>query len=247
MPLLITDSDGKVLYKSTSVRRCDIEKLLQNAAEGKTSGIATLGSKNVLVRELLLCGKKSILYFDFDRYADIVGDDGENVKYLIDAAFSKDTKKCEISLPTVARLFAQIYAPPLRDSGVNLLMRGMAIEANVIAAPIHVLLCLTLMVRIFAVKGSTVKVSAIRTGDNIVLFADSDGRMAADAQLLRMMLLESAAAAGFGIDFVERDGHACISLSLTPVDIALYGFKAIDAPQMRKVCEVLLEMFIIGA
>lgn len=230
MPLIIADTDGTLLHKSLSLTQNDAKKLLACAlAADKRSGVFTAGSHNMIAKEFLVCGKKRVFYTDIDK-----GDFLSNI--------FGETEKSEIPLSAFTRAFADAYAAPLRKMGITLSIHHMAIRGSIAAHVQPLLMCVSLMVQILAVSGAMITLSALRTEEGVTLFADSSRGTATDAPFLIELLSELSVREGFAVGMCERADRCEISLRLTPVDIALYGFKSADAAWTKKMCKICADI-----
>lgn len=241
MPLFIADADGTLVYKSLSVKERDARDLLASLSAKETkNGVFGFGNKRVLIREIFIRGKKQLFFMDFDRLADRLGDIAESsANMLIDGAFLERKQQKEVSLAELTRIFAEVYAPGLRERGVNLMLRFMSKNSRINTSVPALLFCLSLMVSAFAKNGATVYLGAEECG-GVRFYAESESGTSSDFPLVSAMLYEAAAAQGFNVDFSDNS----ISLVTKPIDISLYGFKSADSVYLRRVLELCLEFII---
>ncbi len=244
MPLIISEADGTLLYKSPSLDEMTAKKVAA-AAFGKKSGIISIGGSSVLIKEMLVGGRKRLFYMDFDRLCKRYGDVAENsVSLLLESAFFERAKDTHMSLSSLTRIFSQTYAQPLRERGINLSVRHMAKDFATDMPVGALVLCLSLMVSFFTVKGATVTLSVSKSAGGITLFADGSHGRSYEAELSLAMLSEIAAVQNFRLELLEDGERTGLSLTLKPTDISEYGFKAADAAFIKKLCETCRDFVI---
>ena len=246
MPLFIADTDGTVVYRSLSAKERDARDLASDISLREIkNGLFRLKSRHVLVRELFIRGKKQLFFMDFDRFADMAVDVASSrASLLLDEVFLTRISPKEISLADLTRVFAEVYAPALKAHGVNIALRFMAKDARIKTSVSALLFCLSLMVRAFCKKGATVYLGAEENGGKVRFFAESESGVSADEPLASAMLYEAASVQGFFVEFSDGQEIKSISLTPSPLDISLYGFKSADLPYLKKVCELCLEFII---
>jgi len=244
MPLLITDDGGKLLYKSRTFPKSDAAFIIHATAD-TPDGILHIEQKSIYLREVLLSGKRYRFYMDFDRLTECYGFSAERASEALFDLSALAKQRQTIPLNTLTHLFADEYARALRDGGVKLSLRALA-QSEAVNIPINaVLLCLTLMVRLCALHGKAVRLSAVRDSGFVTLYADADcsAQPSEAGEVLETLLHEVAAAAGLSAAYTETDGHCAWSLCLAPPDIGMAGFK-VPLANVQANCRVYAEMFL---
>lgn len=246
MPLIISEADGTLLYKSLSLGDSEAEEITVKATDaGKKTGIIGIGGSNMLVKEMFIGGRKRLLYMDFDRLCERYGDVAESsIDLLFESAFFERVKNTRMSLAALTRIFSDTYAQPLRERGIALSVRHMAKDFAADMPVGALVLCLSLMVRFFAIKGAEVTLGAAKSEHGVTLFADGSLGRSREAELTFAMLSEIVAVQNFGLELLENGERTGILLTLKPTDISEYGFKAADAAFTEKLCETCLDFVI---
>ena len=229
LPLIVTDESGTVLYKARGVTAADAaDAAIRSAAMARMRGLVRLADENVYIKEVSLQGKTYLFFMDFDRLCSCYGTAAAEraAAGLFNPAPYSSAASETLPLKALALLFAENYADQLRKTGIRLELRGLASDACVTVPPNAFALCLTLAVRLCAAEGDHVSLSFIKSLGRVTVFAEADGgkkKRAAEEPVLRVLLYETAAAAGFSVTETPLGGFA---IELAPFDISLAGFKA---------------------
>lgn len=229
LPLIVTDESGTVLYKARGISASAAQKTaLAAAATERKRGLVRLAGANLYIKEVPLAGKHYLFFMDFDALCACYGVAAAEraAAGLFDPAPYSAAAAETLPLKTLALSFAKAYADRLREAGIRLELRGLSSDVCVTVPPNAFALCLTLAVRLCAAAGEHVRLSFIKSLGRVTVFADAvDGapRRAAEEPVLRVLLYEVAAAAGFSVEETPCGGFA---IDLSPFDIALAGFKA---------------------
>ncbi|MBR5539288.1 MAG: hypothetical protein IKU61_05255 [Clostridia bacterium] len=245
MPLIIADTDGELVYKSLSVKEKHARELLASISGSESkSGIFRIQNRRVFVREEFVFGKKRLFFMDFESLAERLGDGACGYAEFLYGAFDKGSRKTEISLNEVAKIFAKTAAPSVKETGVNIALRALGKNICITASVSALLLSLTFMVRAMCHEGKTVYIGVEEYFGSVRLFVESDGSDCTDEPYALTMLYEIATENGYMPQFSENADKKSISLMLSSPDVSLYGFKNFDSAYLKKVCEVCLEFII---
>ena len=228
-PLLIAAENGDVLFYS-GVRRRDARfAAIRTACAAHPRGFLRIDKTNAYVKPVMLGGKTYYFFMDFERLCACFGVDAapRAAEGLFDiSAFAKAGAVMR-SLFALTRLFEESYHAALCDSGTAFRVQLPPRDVAVCVPPNAYALCLALLIRLAAVGGREVTVSFVHSLGDVRVYADATGGEPCPAEeetLLRMLLAEVSAAAGFAVEETPRG----LSLSLCPVDAALFGLK-VDA------------------
>lgn len=245
-PLLIAAENGDVLFYS-GVRRRDARiTAIRAACAAQPRGILQIGETRAYVKPVTLGGKTYYFFMDFERLCACYGVDAapRAAEGLFDvAAFSK-ANAVPRSLGALTQLFESTYAaiPGCGNDTVHFHIELLPRDVVVCVPPNAYALCLALLIRLSACGGSDVTVSFVPTSGNVHVFADVTGGEPCpieEAALLRVLLAEVSAAAGFAVAETPRG----LALSLCPVDVALFGLKAAADERYRKNFRAFVEFF----
>lgn len=224
MPLLVTDDNGNTVYKSRSVK--------QGIALGiaaQEQALVAVGGHVALCKDIRIAGSLYHFYMEADR---LKVPHGARVRDVLARLFSLEELAAEppktFSLPVLPRLLADTYGKTLRQSGIQLEVRRLKLDATVSVPVNALLLSLALMVQLCAARGKHVCLSALPTENGATVFADAaiEKSDAPVPLVLNALLCEVAGAAGFQVQSYEKNGMATWELTLCPPDIGLLGFKA---------------------
>ena len=244
MPLLITDDSGNLLYKS---RAFGLDAAAFAAFIAKEElGLVQSGKLRMYVREVTLGGKRYRFYLDFDRLTECYGVSAARTAAdgLFDMEALASAPKVSVTLKTLAHWFAESYGENLRGAGIWLEVHRMARPESVDVSPNAALLCIALAVRLCACRGDTVRLSAVRDGGRITLYADTDLTKKAETPgILLPLLYETASAVGMSVAEEERGGRYICSICLAPPDIGMHGFKVPLSPNYKKNAAFFAECF----
>ncbi len=241
-PLFITDESGAVLYKSAGTPLKSAQRAWLENAAGSMRGLVSAFGRRVLIRELILGGRRYLLFLDFDRMHACFGEGAARAAQMFDPAALPLQAKRQCSLGGLIRFFLESAGGALEQEGVVVKMRTPHADAVVQVAPNAFALALTLLLRLAATGGSDLLVSFVTDCGRVSVFADSIGGKklsVPDRGLLSLWLREVAGAAGF----VFEESKNTVSLTLTPLDISLLGFKAPSLDRFRRGFAYLVELF----
>ncbi len=248
LPLIITDSDGELLYVCRTVKLNSALRLFTHAAaKNKKDGIVYLDGKAFYTKETTAGGKRLRFFMDSDKLCNCFGI-SEN--RLGDGLFdipSTFKNRVPVSLKSLVRLFAMTYSEKLFDEGVRVSAHNIAADITVNVSPNAFALCLAIMVKLCANEASSVKLSFTNECGRISIYADSTGGKPLKSEAketLSALLYEVAYASGFAIEESVRNQNRSISLSLEPLDISLLGLKTASVEIYKKSMELYIEMFL---
>lgn len=237
MPLLITDDGGNLVYKSRTFPK--------NGAAfsvAKEEPLVSADGHAAVCKDITVDGR---MYHFYIASEEMQIPHGMQYSTMLDHLFSvkqaaDEEPRC-IDLADLPRLFFHTYEKALRGDGIQLELRKLSVPAVVNVRPNSLLLLLALMVRLCAMRGKHVCLSATVTAEGAAVFADAKigkGRKTAIPTVLTALLYELAAAAGFQAEYREKNGTATWSLTLCPPDIGLYGFKTAPLAGYQINCEL---------
>lgn len=242
-PFLITDEGGAVLYKSARAPLKRVQRAWLENAAGSMRGLTSAFGRRVLIRELMLGGRRYLLFLDFDCMQSYFREGADRAALqLFDCAQLSKQARRECSLGALLRFFKETVGDPLEKEGISMRIQPPRTDAVISAAPNAFVLALTLLLRLAATNGSNLLVSFVIDCGRVSVFADSTGGKplsVPDRGLLSLWLAEVAGAAGFV--FEESGGSVC--LTLTPLDISLFGFKSPSLDRFRRGFAYLVEIF----
>lgn len=233
-PLIIASEGGDILFYSGMRRRIARFAAVRAACATQPRGILTVGDTRVYVKPILLGGRRYFFFMRFDTLCACYGVDAapRAAESLFDvAAFAKASAGLH-KLTALTHLFESCYADALHCAGAHFRIRTPPREIAVSVPPNAYALCLALLIRLASGGRREVLVSFLGTGNNVRIFADTVGgkpRPPKEAALLRILLAEICAAAGFRLE----DTPLGPSISLCPPDIALLGFKTYAEARYR--------------
>ncbi len=243
MPFLITDDNGNTVYKSRPVTQ-DIAL----GAAAQEQALFAVGGHVALCKDIRVAGHLYHFYLEAEHLKmphDVSASD------VLDHLFSLEELAAELPKPLplscLPQLLADTYGKALRQSGIQLELRRLKLDATVSVPVNSLLLSLALMVRLCASSGKHVRLSALPTENGAAIFADAaiEKSDAPVPLVLNALLCEVAGAAGFQVQSYEKNGTATWELTLCPPDIGLLGFKAPSlasyALNCRAYAAVLLE------
>ncbi len=243
-PLLIAAENGDVLFYS-GVRRRDARfTAIRTACAAHPRGILQIGETRAYVKPVMLDGRTYYFFMDFERLCACYGVDAapRAAEGLFDvAAFSK-ANAVPRSLGALTQLFESAYAAVFADDTVHFRIELLPRDVVVCVPPNAYALCLALLIRLSACGGRDVTVSFVPSPGNVRVFADATGGEpcpAGEAALLRVLLAEVSAAAGFKAEETQSG----MALSLCPVDVALFGLKTAADERYRKNFRAFVEFF----
>ncbi len=242
-PLLITDEGGAVLYKSARAPMKRAQRVWLESAAGSMRGLVNAFGRRVLIRELMLGGRRYLLFLDFDCMRQYFSEGaGRAALQMFDCAQISKQARRECSLGALLRFFKETVGDPLKEEGISMRIQPPRTDAVIETAPNAFALALTLLLRLAATNGSSLLVSFVIDCGRVSVFVDSMGGKplsVPDRGLLSLWLSEVAGAAGFV--FEERGGTVC--LTLTPLDISMLGFKSPVLDRFRRGFAYLVEIF----
>lgn len=247
MPLIISDADGRLIYKSRSVMRSGFLSAWKGAVSRfSRSGVVFANGKSYYVKELSLCGKKYFFFFDYEKISRHgMSDDGFVNRVLDFDGMAKN--KCDITLRALADMFSREFLPSLYADGVRLSLSEFAQNLTVHVSPDAFVLAAALMVRLTSTHGRAVKLSFAEECGRVVVFCDACGKENVPLEareVFEVMLYEVAASAGFTVERTVTGGRESFSLSLTPLDISQLGLKIPEESVTQRLCKCYLEMFL---
>lgn len=232
MPLVISEADGSIIYKSLSLGENEARRIVLAALPEKEEGFVSLDGHNILIKKKLFGGRNRLFFVDIDE---------DFVEEQSDGLLSGDAKKSFVSLGSLTRIFAGVCE---KQKGISISVRNMAKEFYANMPLAVVITCLSLMVRFFSVKGAAVSLEAVKRDKGVTFYADGSLGSAKDSAVLIDMLYELAYANGIGVEVWENGGRITLSLELSPTDISEYGFKAADQDFTERLCEVCLDLVL---
>lgn len=248
MPLIISDSEGRLLYKSRSVKTGGFLGAWRRAAsKASHSGIVFSGGKSYYLKELSLLGKKYYFFFDYSAISRrFDGDAGKMIDDMFNfSVMAADNR--DVTLKQLIGMFSNEFLPKLYSDGIRVSVGALADNTAVHISPSSFSLCVALMVRLCADTGRVVQLSFANECGRVVVFCDGDGSDSVPIEareVFEVMLYEAAAAAGFAVEKTVSRGKERFSLSLTPLDVSLLGFKIPEESDMQKLCKCILLMFL---
>ena len=248
MPLIISDADGRVLYKSRSVKTNGFLRAWERImVKANKSGLVVFAGKSYFVKEVSLGGRSYLFFMDYSKMSVQLGTDAKSVA---DELFDLERIPCDkrtISLKSLVRLFSDAFACELSAEGIRVSVHELAENVMVNASPRAFVLSIALMARLSAASGRTVRLSFTSECGRITVFCDGDGSESISQQaceVLELLLYEVAASAGFSAEriFVGRGVRYC--LNLAPLDIALLGFKIPKDKRNEQLSACYVSMFL---
>lgn len=232
MPLIISETDGRVCYKSLSLKDSEARRIVLFAlSQEKRNGIISIDGRNITVEEKLLGGVNRLFYADFSRFDK----SAENV-------LSEAKNETPVSLASLTKIFADVFMQPLKEKGINISVRHLAKDCTLKMPLGAVITCLSLMVRFFFTSGATVTLEAVRRDKSVAFYADGSLGRGADSEIALDMLHEVAYSNGFSVELFESGERTSLKIELSPTDISDYGFKADDLIFTERLCEVSLDL-----
>lgn len=225
-PLLIAAENGDVLFYS-GVRRRDARfTAIRTACASHPRGILKIGDTRAYAKPVVLGGRTYYFFMDFDRLCACCGVEAapRAAEGLFDVSTFSKANAAPRTLGVLTRLFEDCYTEVLQGAGVQFYTRNLPRDVVVNVPPNAYALCLALLIRLAAVGGNAITVSFVPTDGNVHIFADATGGEpcpAGEAALMRVLLAEVSAAAGFAAEETPQG----MALSLCPLDVALLGFK----------------------
>ena len=155
--------------------------------------------------------------------------------------------KRDVTLKQLVGMFSDEFLPKLYSDGIRVSVGALADSTAVHISPSSFALCTSLMVRLCAAGGKVVQLSFANECGRVVVFCDADGSDSVPIEareVFEVMLYEAAAAAGFAVEKSVSQGKERFSLSLTPLDVSLLGFKISEESDTQKRCKCFLLMFL---
>lgn len=248
MPLLITDGNGDIVYKGRAFSK-NAAAFLADAGE---SSVWENGHV-AFCKEITVDGRVYRLYIDRAGMQTMFGVRGS---VQADRLFSVEDivgeAKCALTLALLPQMLAHTYGKALHECGVHLDVRALKAQKTVLVPPNALLLALALMIRLCALGGKSVRLSAVPTAQGATVFADApiEGKRHASSPLptvLTALLYEVSAAAGFVAEYREKEQTATWSLTLCPIDIGLLGFKTASPAELETYafrCRILAALLL---
>lgn len=242
--LLITSESGEILYHSGRVHlHAAFDAAIRTACSQSSRGLVNLDAERAYIKPVQLKGKTYLFFMDFDRLCAYYGVSAAEraAEGLFDVSAFSSAGAVKRSLRTLTKMFADCYMEVLAADGATIEVRGLEHDVTVCLAPNAYALCLALMIRLAARGGGNVRLSFISSGGSVRVFADCVGGEPLPTReevLLRVLLSEVSAAAGFAIEATPRGSM----LVLTPLDYGCLGLKADLDDRYRKNFCAMAEM-----
>lgn len=207
-------------------------------------GILKVGNTRVYVKPILLGGNRYFFFMHFDNLCACYGVDAAPhvAENLFDVTAFAKTSAFPHKLTALTKLFESCYADALHCTGARFHIFAPPSEVTISVPPNAYALCLASLIRLASVGRREVFVSFLRTGNDVRVFVDAVGGKPCppkEAAMLRILLAEVCAAAGFRLE----DTPFGLSLSLCPFDISLLGFKAYAEARYRPNFRTYAEFF----
>lgn len=246
-PVIISDTDGRIVYKSRSVNS-DGFLSLYNAIKDKRkkSGMVVLLGITYYFRHVSLCGRGYIVIsphkdFDFTKTDSKSFSDG-----LFDIK-AMSGERVKITLERLTELFAKTYVAELFNNGTRVVVHKLAKNVAIETSPGLSMLSLALMARLASCSTGAVRFTFANECGRITVYADSDGIKhirRKEHEVLEFMLYEAASKAGFAVERTVSGKRMGYSLSLTPLDVSLVGLKAPDTDYIEGLCRCYAKIFL---
>ena len=248
LPLIISDADGRLLYKSRSVKTDGFLSVWKKLnAKASREGLVFSGDKAFYVKRVSLCGKKYLFYLDYAKMGkEPFGFANTDTNSLFDLTALSTAKK-KMSLSALAQFFANASMPELYSDGIRTVIHPIAQDFAVEVSPEAFVLSLSIMARLAANDGRVVKFSCVNECGRVTVFCDGEGSENVpleSRELLEIMLYEVAAAAGFAIVKTASGGKTHYSVELSPLDISLLGLKVEPDDRASRVAMAYAAMFL---
>ncbi|MBQ4150241.1 MAG: hypothetical protein IJC81_00365 [Clostridia bacterium] len=249
MPLIITDAEGNLLYASRGVTVSGALRLwLGTAAKCYKDPVVYMDSNPIVVRSVLLAGKKYYFFVEKQKLVNCFGIDESRIgDKFFDSFDGKWGNRVFVSLKMLVNTFSRAYSEDLFDAGVRVSQRLLAKDVFVNVSPTAFVLCLALMTRLCAESGCEVRLSCVNDDGRAVVYADcvrGTPIKTPEREVLRVLLYEVAASAGFKIEGRLAAGKWSYKIETSPVDIGLYGFKADSLERFENVFKAYISMFL---
>lgn len=248
LPLIISDSDGRILYKSRAVKTDGFLQLWSKvAARNMRDGLVLSSGKAYYVKSTALCGKNYIFFMDYEKLGSRFGTDAASIAEELFNIKSIEAEKRKISLNELVSLFASNFSDSFYHDGIRMKLHPLASDATVNVSPRGFILSLALMTKLSANDGRLVSFSFACECDRIVVFCDSDGKekiKSETRELLEVLLYATASAAEFAVQKTVINGSVKYALELSPLDISLLGLKVAKDRKTKNFCAAYVEMFL---
>ncbi|MBQ4556245.1 MAG: hypothetical protein IJA60_01175 [Clostridia bacterium] len=243
--LIILDGEGNLLYSSHEIDlKHIINAWLDIIANDKNCDRVLCGRNAFLVKNVLLTGKRYIFLMDskmlYEQFGNRISDAANRMFDI------EHEEKTECSLKALTLLFINTYRSVLEKEGVRIEVRRLVSDTYVSVPPKMFALALALMVRLTASESRAVKLSFVNECGRVIIFSDATGGEPCEGvarEFLRALLYEVSAAAGFAVEELVYRGKRSFSLSLSPLDISLLGFKRELPGVLEKYFACYIKMF----
>lgn len=246
-PVIISDTDGRIVYKSRSVNTGGFLSLYTAIKrKSKESGMVVFSGRSYCFRHVSLCGRKYIIASpcpDFD-FTKTKADNALDRLFDIQAM---SRERINITLERMTELFMETYAEELFKEGIRVVVHKLAKNVAAEVSPKLFMLALALMARLVSCNTGAVRFTFADECGRVTVYADSDGTKhmrRKEDEVLEFMLYEAAAKSGFAVEMTENGEKRGYSLSLTPLDISLVGFKAPDTDYVKEICKCYAKIFL---
>ena len=248
LPLAITDADGRILYKSRSVKTSGFLRLLEKVlAKGKRNGLVICEGRSCYVSRVSLSGKEYIIFTDCEKISESFEQYSfEVAEELFDLGVIASDKR-KVSLEVLTRIFADACRTALSDEGVRISVNKMAKDIPVYASPRAFVFALAILARLSATDGDIVSFSATEDYGRVLLTCNSMGGKKykpMSKELLEILLYEVASAGGFEVEKVVANGKEGYMLKLAVADVAFVGLKVSVSEKESYVYAAYINMFL---
>ena len=246
-PVIISDIDGRIVYKSRSVNSEGFLTLFDKIkGRGNQSGLVVLFGNTYYYKHISLCGRKYIIVSSYKNF-DFARCRTDNV---LDEVFDIKTMSQErvcTTLENLSEVFAKTYVAELFKEGVRVVIHKIVKSVVIDVPPKLFVLSLALMAKLLSCDTGSVRFSFANECGRVTVYVDSDkdrrSRRKED-EVLEFMLYEAAAKAGFELEKTENGVASGYSLSLSPLDVSLLGLKVPNTAYLEEVCKFYAAIFL---
>ena len=248
LPLLITDADGRILYKSRAVNTAGFLPIVEKAlAKGKQSGLVICNGKSCYMSRVSLSGKDYIFFTDCEKISESFEEYSmELSNELFDLGVIASDKR-KITLEMLTRIFADACRMALLDEGVRITVHKMARDIPVCVSPRAFVLALALMARLACAEGDIVDFSTVYEYGRVTVECNSIGgksRKPLSKEMFEILLYEASVNGGFEVERVVSNGKINYVLRLVPADAAFIGLKAPVSEKESYIYAAYISMFL---
>ena len=248
LPLAITDADGRILYKSRSVKTGGFLRLLESVlAKGQRSGLVVCEGRSCYVSRVLLSGKEYVVFTDCEKISENFKEYSlEVLEELFDLGVIASDKR-KVNLEILTRLFADACRSALLDEGVRISVNKMARDIPVFVSPRAFVFALAILARLAAISGDIVSFNVCEEFGRIRLSCDSVGGKRykpLSKELLEILLFEVASAGGFEVEKTVANGKEGYMLKLVAADTVVVGLKTPVSEKESYVYAAYINMFL---